>query len=190
MQQTRIVVVSRRIVAMDSRPRGLGPQKPERMLQASKWEILERIATGAPLPEILERIVRMVELQADGMVCSILLLDRGQQRLRCGAAPSLPSQFSTAIDGSAIGPNAGSCGTAAFRRERVVVSDISTNPLWADYKELALSHGLLACWSSPILSPEREVLGTFAMYYRQIRDPSPEEFEWVKIGRASCRERV
>ena len=141
--------------------------------------VLEQIVAGAPLRDLLTSIVRLVEAQAPGMLCSILLVDLPQQRVRSGAAPSLPAEFSRAIDGAPIGPAAGSCGTAAYRGERVIVEDIATHPAWAEYRHLALPHGLRACWSSPIFSATREVLGTFAMYYREPRGPLPQEVEWV-----------
>jgi PAS domain S-box-containing protein len=146
---------------------------------ASEREVLEWIAGGAPLLEVLEAIVRLVEQQAPGMCCSILLLDREQGCVRYGAAPSLPPEFSQAIDGAPIGPEAGSCGTAAYLGQRVVVEDIAGHPYWARYKHLALPHGLRACWSTPIFSTRREVLGTFAMYYREPRGPRPREVAWV-----------
>jgi len=149
---------------------------------ASERDVLERIAGGAPLADILERIVRLVEGQAPGMRCSILLLDREQGAVRYGAAPSLPPEFSRAIDGQPIGPTAGSCGAAAYLGERVVVEDIAVHPFWTAYKHLALPHGLRACWSSPIFFPRREVLGTFAMYYREPRGPLPREVAWVEAA--------
>jgi PAS domain S-box-containing protein len=88
----------------------------------------------------------------------------------------------SALDGQLIGPTAGSCGAAAYSGRRVIVSDIATHPNWTDYRVLALSHGLRACWSSPIFSPEKEVLGTFAMYYRDVRSPSAEELGWVDVA--------
>ena len=155
-----------------------GPEQTG-VFHASERDLLERIAAGAPLADVLARIVRLVEDQAPGMWCSILLLDREQQCVRHGAAPSLPAEFSHAIDGASIGPEAGSCGTAAYRGERVIVEDIAVHPYWAAYKHLALPHGLRACWSSPIFSTKREVLGTFAMYYREPRGPLPRELAWV-----------
>jgi len=149
---------------------------------ASERDVLERIAAGAPLGDILERIVRLIERQANDMCCSVLLLDREQGCVRYGAAPSLPGDFSRAIDGAPIGPAQGSCGAAAYRGETVVVEDIATHPYWADYKHLALPHGLRACWSTPIFSSRREVLGTFAMYYREARGPRPQEISWVKAA--------
>jgi PAS domain S-box-containing protein len=102
-------------------------------------------------------------------------LDPNANRLRHGAAPSLPIPYNEAIDGLVIGPSVGSCGTAAYRAEPVIVSDIATDPLWSDFRGLALAHGLQACWSTPILSSARSVLGTFAIYYREPRSPTPQE---------------
>src|SRR5262245_19673127 len=149
---------------------------------AAQVAVLADIAMGRPLPDALDEIVRLIESRADGMLCSILLFEKETGRLRHGAAPSLPRDYVLALDGSEIGPAAGSCGTAAFTQERVVVDDIATSPLWVDYKHLALPHHLVASWSTPILSPEREVLGTFAMYYRERRVPSHQEIEWVNVA--------
>src|SRR5262249_26063573 len=132
------------------------------------------------LSETLERIVRMIEAQGKDLVCSILLLDCDKGVLRHGAAPSLPAEFTRAIDGSAIGPTEGSCGAAAFHQERVIVEDIATHPYWTSYKHLALPYGLRACWSSPIFSPDHTVLGTFAIYYREPRRPTVAEMQWVE----------
>jgi PAS domain S-box-containing protein len=154
-------------------------QRAVQAFELGQRALLERIASGAPLKDVLSEIVQLVERQAEGMLCSLLLLDREQGRVRHGAAPSLPPEFVRSIDGAAIGPAAGSCGTAAFRGERVIVEDIATSPLWVDYKQIALPLGLLACWSSPIFSTRREVLGTFAMYYRRPHGPSAREISWV-----------
>ena len=102
--------------------------------------------------------------------------------LRHGAAPDLPPEYCRAIDGAAIGPCAGSCGTAAFRGERVIVSDIATDPLWENYKGLALGHGLLSCWSEPILCSQGKVLGTFAMYHRHISEPTEEDLQSIRVA--------
>jgi PAS domain S-box-containing protein len=139
--------------------------------------VLESIAAGAPLSIVLTDIVLLIERQADGMLCSILLVD--ENRLRHGAAPSLPSDYNIAVHGSEIGPKSGSCGTAAYLRERVIVEDIATHPYWDDYRHHALRYGLKACWSTPIVSPSGDVLGTFAMYYKEARGPVPQEVEWV-----------
>jgi PAS domain S-box-containing protein len=168
-------------------------ERGDREFERGQRELLERIAAGAPLNELLEQIVRLVEAQSEGMLCSILLLD--ERRLRHGAHSSLPDQFIQNIDGSQIGPNAGSCGSAAHLGERVIVEDIATHPYWNDYRHLALPLGLRACWSSPIFSPERDVLGTFAMYYREPRRPNARELVWVDRAThlaaiAMCRDRA
>jgi signal transduction histidine kinase len=123
----------------------------------------------------LDQLVRLIELQVPSMRGSILLLDADGITLRHGAGPHLPSEYNRAIDGLHIGPSAGSCGTAAFRGEQVIVSDIASDPLWAEYRRLALPLGLRACWSTPIFDDSGGVLGTFAMYYDQPRLPSGEE---------------
>ncbi|MBU6249168.1 MAG: PAS domain S-box protein, partial [Xanthomonadaceae bacterium] len=147
-------------------------QRAEEM-DAAQRRVLTAIARGEPLSEVLAGIVLAYEAQQGGSLCSVLLLEDG--RLRHGAAPHLPRQYMKAIDGSPIGPEAGSCGTAAWRRERVVVSDIATDPLWANYASLALPHGLQACWSTPIMARNGSVLGTFAVYYGEVREPTADE---------------
>jgi PAS domain S-box-containing protein len=144
--------------------------------------ILEKIATGASLSEVLTRLVQLIESQADGMMASILLLDEDGIHLRHGAAPSLPKSYVEAIDGASIGPNAGSCGTAAYLRRPVVVTDTQKDPLWKDYRELAAEHGLRACWSSPIMLHTGQVLGTFAIYYQVPRGPLPNEQRLSEIA--------
>jgi hypothetical protein len=141
-------------------------------LEQTHRVILERVVTGAALSETMEGIVRMIEAQSSDIICSILLLDSEKGVLRHGAAPNLPEEFIRAINGSSIGPMAGSCGAAAFRGERIIVEDIATHPNWVNYKHLALPHGLKSCWSSPIFSPAGAVLGTFAIYYRESRRPT------------------
>jgi PAS domain S-box-containing protein len=146
---------------------------------AGQWEILEQIARGGPLSELLLSIVSLVEQQAEGMLCTILIFDASTSQLRHGAARRLAPELCAYIDGQRIGPNAGSCGTAAFRRERVVVTDIATHSAWDPYREPFLARGLRACWSTPILSPAGELLGTLAMYFVEPRGPSIEECAWV-----------
>jgi PAS domain S-box-containing protein len=149
-------------------------------LLAGEKRLLEMMARGDALALVLDALCRLVEEQSSGVLCSILLLDPDGRHLRHGAAPSLPRSYTEAIDGAAIGPRAGSCGTAAYRAEPVVVSDITTDPLWADYRELALAHSLRACWSTPMLSSEGRVVGTFAMYYREPRHPSAHEHDMIE----------
>ncbi|WP_232216239.1 ATP-binding protein [Brevundimonas sp. BAL3] len=133
------------------------------------------IAGGAPLPLILDAIVRGVEADHPDMVCSILLLDASGQHLLHGAAPNLPAVYTQAIDGVAIGPSAGSCGTAAYTGRRIVVADIQTDPLWDAFKHLARDAGLASCWSEPILGAGNRLLGTFAMYHRTVREPTADD---------------
>jgi len=144
-------------------------------------QILDAIARHhGELPEILTTIVNRVQAERPGMIGSILLLDKDGKHIRTGAAPSLPSTWNAAIDGAEIGPAAGSCGTAAFRNERVVVSDIASDPLWEAYREAALAIDLKACWSEPIRDPEGNVLGTFAMYYHEVRHPSDVDLQLIE----------
>jgi two-component system sensor histidine kinase/response regulator len=162
--------------------RDISERKQDEALLEGQKRILERIIQGDPLGEVLTFLCRTIEQIAQGdMSASVLLLDPDGVHLRHGAAPGLPESYIRAIDGLAIGPREGSCGSAAYRREPVFVSDIANDPLWAPYAHLALSHDLRACWSSPILSSTAEVLGTFAMYYRQPRQPTPRDLRVVDI---------
>jgi signal transduction histidine kinase len=128
---------------------------------------------------MLDSLVRLIEHQSPAMRCSILLLDTDHETLRHGAGPSLPVAYCNAIDGLRIGPDRGSCGTAAYTRQTTIVSDIATDERWAEYRHLALPHGLRACWSTPILSADGECLGTFAMYYDEPRAPSHEAIDLI-----------
>ncbi len=147
-------------------------RKRAELLLAAENRLLEMIARGDTRALVLDAICRLVEELASDSRSSILLVDPSANRLRHGAAPSLPSSYNEAVDGVVIGPSAGSCGTAACRAKPVIVSDIATDPLWADYRDVALAHGLRACWSTPILSSTGKVLGTLAVYYREPRSPT------------------
>ncbi|HJQ18931.1 MAG TPA: PAS domain-containing protein [Gemmatimonadaceae bacterium] len=125
----------------------------------------------------LDALIGLIEEVAPGMRGSVLLLDDDGVTLRHGAAPHLPEAYTAAIDGERIGPAAGSCGTAAYRRQRVVVRDIMTDPLWVDYRATAAAAGLRACWSTPIFDADQKLLGTFAMYYDEPREPLPADVE-------------
>ncbi|MDQ6999336.1 MAG: sensor domain-containing diguanylate cyclase, partial [Mariprofundus sp.] len=144
--------------------------------------ILEMIASQGSLTKILNKINIMIEQETPGAKSSILLLDQQGKHLLSASAPSLPTAYTKAIHGGAIGPNAGSCGTAAYRKELVIVEDISTDPLWADYKDLAMAHGLHACWSMPICNFQQEVIGTFALYYSEPRKPEQSEIDSLKAA--------
>jgi PAS domain S-box-containing protein len=152
--------------------------RAQTMLAASR-SVLDAIARGQTLPAVLDLLVRLFEAQAHDLICSILLIDEDGHRVRHGAAPSLPGEFMRAIEGGEIGPLAASCGTAAFRRERVIVEDITSDPLWSDCRDLALRHGLRACWSTPVFDDAGRLLATFACYYRMARGPSPNHIQLV-----------
>jgi two-component system cell cycle sensor histidine kinase/response regulator CckA len=141
--------------------------------------VLGMIRAQAPLPGILEVLCTHIEKQHPGLLCSVLLLDADGTTLRHGAAPSLPVEYSRAVDGVQIGPCAGSCGTAAYRKQSVVVSDIATDPLWANFRQLAAPYGLRACWSTPIASQDGKILGTFAIYYREPRTPDKQHLRLI-----------
>jgi len=152
-------------------------RKRTESLFTGEKRILEMVAIGASLAEILDSLCRLVEEQASGVLASILLLDG--DRLRHGGAPSLPKAYADAIDGIVIGPSAGSCGTAAYRGEPVIVADIATDPLWATYRDLASPHSLRACWSTPVFSSQGKVIATFAMYHREPRRPARRDQEII-----------
>lgn len=135
----------------------------------------EEVQSRIVMRESLETLIRLIERVAPGMRGSVLLLDTDGVTLHHGAAPNLPTPYCRAIDGSRIGPAAGSCGTAAFRKQRVIVRDISSDALWADYRHIAEPFGLAACWSTPIFDIDDSVLGTFAMYYDEPRTPTDED---------------
>ncbi len=160
--------------------RDISQRKRREGLLAGENRVLEMVAKGDSLSDILEILCLLVEEQSSGVLASILLMDANGKQLRHGAAPNLPKAYTEAIDGAFVGPAVGSCGTAAYRAEQVVVSDIATDPLWDPFRDLALAHSLRACWSTPIFSSEGKVIGTFAMYYREPRSPSPLEQDTIK----------
>ena len=154
-------------------------KRAEALLLGQK-SVLEMIATGAPLGDTLDALLRVVEAQSSDMLSSILLLDPGGQ-LRHAAAPRLPESFTRAIDGSAIGERAGSCGTAAHFGAPIVVEDIDEDPLWDDYRELAAAHRLRAAWSTPIFDAPQRVLGTFALYFHEPGRPTERHVRLIDM---------
>jgi diguanylate cyclase (GGDEF)-like protein/PAS domain S-box-containing protein len=144
--------------------------------------MLERLTSNLPQAQVLQAFVLKIEAALPGALCSVLLLDHEGQHLGQGIAPHLPDFYNAAIDGVQIGMNVGSCGTAAFLGERVVVGDIATHPYWADYKGLAQQAGLASCWSEPILSGARQVMGTFAIYHPAPVMPSAHELEIIEMA--------
>jgi len=176
---TQVVVASRWSLQRDARGAPIAVlqtnndvterKRAEALLEAEK-RILGMVARGDPLARILESLCLLVEEHAPDVLASILLIEDG--RLKHGGAPSLPRDYIKVVDGMAIGSRAGSCGAAAYFGKQIIVSDISNDPLWADYREAMLPLALHACWSTPILSSDGKAIGTFAMYYRKPRRPS------------------
>ncbi|NRA55300.1 MAG: EAL domain-containing protein [Gammaproteobacteria bacterium] len=141
---------------------------------------LELVAQGKPIMTVLRSIITGVEQEFPKMLCSILQLNQQKTHFCNGIAPSLPDFYNDAVDGLAIGDNVGSCGTAAFRAQRFVVSDIASHPYWVGATPLTKRANLGACWSQPILSVHGDVLGTFAIYHQKITVPSELEFRLIE----------
>jgi len=141
--------------------------------------VLKRLAQGASLDEVLHTLVDVTEETRPDTIASVLLIDQKTGCLRNGASRKIPEHYCKIIDGTMPGPNVGSCGTAAFTRNRVIVEDIGTDPLWARDRKIAMDAGLHACWSEPIISSSGAVVGTFAMYYQSPRAPDESELEFV-----------
>lgn len=161
---------------------GMDALRLAEVLRAGQNRLLEMIAKETPLDATLDSLMRLIESQSEGVLCSVLLLDESGKHLLHGAAPSLPKAYCDAIDGVAIGPQVGSCGTAAYRRTQVIVTDIQTDPLWAEFAALAESYELRACWSTPIISFQGKLLGTFAMYYKVARTPGAVEMGLIDVA--------
>ena len=144
-------------------------------LLALENQVFQLVATSPSFDKLLDELVRHIETNLDSTYCSILLLSEDGLHLHHGAAPSLPAEYNDAVNGIEVGPNVGSCGTAAYYNTIVSVPDISIDPLWDDFRELALSHDLKACHSTPVRDSNGNVIATFANYYKTVRSPSPEE---------------
>jgi diguanylate cyclase (GGDEF)-like protein/PAS domain S-box-containing protein len=146
--------------------------------------VLELLVQAAPLPQILGALLQGLEQVRPGALCSLMLLDPEGKFIARSFGPSLPDFYNAALVGVVIGPGIGSCGTAAYTGERVVVEDIASHPFWHDYKELAAQAGLAACWSQPIKSSSGQVLGTFAIYYRTPQAPRAFDLEQIEQSAA------
>jgi len=164
--------------------RDISERKRSEALLAGEKRLLEMIATGVGLKEILNTLCLIIEEQRDGTLASVLLLNADGVHLDCIAGPSLPKEWAQQMENLPIGPCAGSCGTAAYRRSPVIVSDIASDPLWdvPAHRSSALKHGLRASWSSPVLSSAGKVLGTFCMYYRETRSPNSRDLELIDLA--------
>jgi diguanylate cyclase (GGDEF)-like protein/PAS domain S-box-containing protein len=155
----------------------ISARKLEELLERDRRRVLEQVARNESLPQILNGVVGMLEAQIAGSRCAVLLLRDGD--LYRGSAPRLPEAYCQALEGLAIGPAVGSCGSACYFNEMVVVADIASDPLWDDYAELALAHDLRACWSMPIASSNGGVLGSFAVYQDHPCTPSAAELDFL-----------
>src|SRR6195256_213727 len=142
-------------------------------------EILRMILAGASLKEVLASVVRVVESHREGMLCSVWLLDQDRVHMRAIAAPTLPESYVAALDGFVVGPQGGSCGAAVNQRKPVFVSDVLTDPILEQVRDIIAAHGIRACWSAPIISHQGEILGTFAFYFRSVRSPSPRDIQLI-----------
>lgn len=154
----------------------------EDAFRAGQSRVLEMIARGDSIEDVLESLVTLIEAQSEGMLCSVVRLSEDGKHIRHGAAPNLPEIYVNAVNGAPIGPKNGSCGTAMFFGKQVIVTDMLEDPLWEDYRELAKLSGLRACWSTPIFSGSGKVLGSFAMYYRQPQTPTGSEARLTEVA--------
>ena len=164
--------------------RDISERRRSEALLAGEKRLLEMIATGVGLKEILNTLCLIIEEQRAGTLASVLLLNADGVHLDCLAGPSLPKEWAQQMENMPIGPCAGSCGTAAYRRSPVIVSDIATDPLWdvPEHRASALKHELRASWSNPVLSSTGKVLGTFCMYYRETRSPNSQDLELIDLA--------
>ena len=170
------------VVSLAGTDTDITERKRVEAVHAAQQHVLGMIAVRKDLTEVLECLVNLIEQQSNGMLCSIVMLDEHGSRVRHCAAPSLPADYVRAIDGLTIGPKHGSCGTSMFRGAPVIVTDILSDPLWEDYRELAQQAGFRACWSVPIGSPQHKPIGSFAMYYAEPRSPSDAELRLIESG--------
>src|SRR6476659_1113677 len=163
-------------------PAAAPPEGRDALLLAAQLELLAGVVSGHELGRALDALLRVVEqVSPGGLLASVLLLDETGKHLLHGAAPSLPAHYNAAIHGVAVGPAVGSCGTAAWRRRQVIVEDIASDPLWADFRDLALGAGLQACWSTPIFGVGGRLLGTFALYYPTPSRPAPGDLALIDV---------
>ena len=151
-------------------------------LESGRAEVLRRVAQGDPLTDILNLLCKKAEDYNPDMMCSVLAFDEELSTLHPIASITLPNRYCDALEGVSIGLAVGSCGTAAFLKQRVVVEDINTHPYWAQYKTLALDAGLQACWSEPIIGSAGKLFGTFAMYYAKPRSPKKEDIQFIETN--------
>jgi PAS domain S-box-containing protein len=179
---TPIVDATGAVVQLLVLSRDVSASRRAEALQTGQHQVLEMIATGAPLTQVLTRLVHVIEDQCEGMPCSALLLDADGSRVWVGAAPSLPEEYSRRFDGQPLGPRVGPCGVVMQLGRPVIVTDILGDSRWDVMRDAAVSMGLRACWSTPILSCQKKVLGSFAMYCSTPRGPSREELQLIETA--------
>src|SRR3982075_2217717 len=155
------------------------PARTQTLSSEAVLDALKMILTDAPLNDVLHSVALLIEAHSEGLLCTIYLLDEDGLRLRFAAGPKLPDAYRVATDGVYIGPEVGSCGAAAYLRKPVYVADVLTHPHFANFRDLLVQAGLRAVWSSPIISNDGKVLGTFGMYNREVRLPSPAEMQLI-----------
>src|SRR5712675_20237 len=155
------------------------PSPAQTLPSEAVLDALKMMLIGASLNEVLTSITRLIEAHSEGMLCSIFLLDEDGLHLRYGVAPNLPQAYQAATEGTCIGPSVGSCGAAAYLRQPVFVSDVLSHPNWANFRSVVLQSGLRAAWSTPIMSQDGKVLGTFCMYYREVRHPGTHDMQLI-----------
>src|SRR6476660_2722682 len=155
------------------------PSSAQTLPSEAVLDALKMMLIGASLNEVLTSITRLIEAHSEGMLCSIFLLDEDGLHLRYGVAANLPQAYRVATDGVCIGPNVGSCGAAAYLRQPVFISDMLSHPNWEGFRDVVLQSGLRAAWSTPILSQDGKLLGTFCMYYREVRQPVTDEIQLI-----------
>ena len=160
--------------------RDVTERKRAELIEQHRQQILQMLADNQPLVKILNAIALSAEALNPDTLCSILLLDNEGKHLRHGAAPSLPNFYNQAIDGLAIGPSVGSCGTASYTGKQVIIEDIKTHPYWTPYADLADQAGLASCWSQPIISAQGEVLGSFAIYHHYPSQPTSSNLAFIE----------
>jgi formate hydrogenlyase transcriptional activator len=153
------------------------PPSTQTLPSEAVLDALKMMLIGASLNEVLATVCRLIEAHREGMLCSIFLLEEDGQHLRYAAAPNLPEAYRAGTDGACIGPNEASCGAAVYLRQPVLVPDIDSDPRWAKFRTFAVQSGLRAAWSNPIMPCDGKVLGTFCMFFREVRHPSPSEIQ-------------
>ncbi len=164
----------------DDLERELNELKRTQSLLATEKHALEMITDGATVQEILENLCIRFDAEPSDFLSSVLLMDPDGERLRFGAGPRVPKEWAEFVNPVKIGPCVGSCGTAAFLKKRVIVSDIATDPLWSGFRDVALRNGLRSAWSQPIISKDGEVLGTFCIYSPKPRPPKPSDLQLIE----------